>query len=63
MVWTSANGPKCPVSPEDRGEFMEPSQKSAPAIGPSQNIAERLPSSDAAEVGADTSALSRPECE
>lgn len=24
MTWTSANGPKCPVSPEDRGEFMKP---------------------------------------
>jgi hypothetical protein len=29
MVWTSANGPKCPVSPEDRDEIMgHPSQKS-----------------------------------
>lgn len=28
MVWTSANGPKCPVSPADRGEFMKP----APAL-------------------------------
>jgi hypothetical protein len=25
MVWTSANGPKCPVSPEDRDEIVEPS--------------------------------------
>jgi DNA/RNA-binding domain of Phe-tRNA-synthetase-like protein len=24
MVWTSANGPKCPVSPEDRDEIVEP---------------------------------------
>jgi len=24
MVWTSANGPKCPVSPADRGEYMKP---------------------------------------
>jgi hypothetical protein len=27
MVWTSANGPKCPVSPEDRDEIVKPSQK------------------------------------
>jgi len=25
MVWTSANGSKCPVSPADRGEYMKPS--------------------------------------
>lgn len=24
MSWTSANAPKCPVSPADRGEFMKP---------------------------------------
>jgi len=24
MTWTSKDGPKCPVSPEDQGEFMEP---------------------------------------
>jgi len=30
MVWTSANGPKCPVSPEDRGE--EPTIRTASEI-------------------------------
>lgn len=33
---------------------VETVTKSAPALGPSQNTAERLPSSDAAEAGADT---------
>jgi len=27
MVWTSANGPKSPVSPADRGEYMKSSRK------------------------------------
>jgi hypothetical protein len=29
MVWTSANGSKCPVSPADRGEFMKTSNPDA----------------------------------
>ena len=52
--------PKCPVSPEDRGEFMKPSQKSAPVFPTPHNSGERLPSGDAAGAGADTS-LSRPD--
>jgi len=38
MVWTSHDGPKFPVSPADRGEYMKPACKYCNGQGPSRGF-------------------------
>ena len=62
MVWTSANGPKCPVSPADRGEYMKPARIDKRNAERSQAMAREAAETMAAErVRLEGSAHTRPD--